>query len=236
LAPQLLAAVAIEGTDQAVSNLLVGLGRMCSGPSPLISTAAAQGYAGQLLSGVQLKSVSSWSTQSITNALWALGELQLEDNRFIHSAAAAARNWLPLSKPREVSQAATACAQLQYKDEHFMGLLLQRVQQLLQPNRGSRTRPLSPADKDSLAALSCVSVAQLDMRVLAGAVRNIVASSGIGQRDRTHPSNLRRLWLFHSWLLEHQLLDGKGLAGLVEEQQLQQGEKDAAKWGDKTRL
>jgi hypothetical protein len=44
------------------------------------------------------------------------------------------------------------------------------------------------------------------------------------------------LWVFHSWLFEHQILDGKGLAGLVTQQQLQQGAKEAAAWGDKTRL
>jgi hypothetical protein len=67
-------------------------------------------------------------------------------------------------------------------------------------------------------------------------VRNLVVGSSIWQGSRTHPSNLRRLWVFHSWLLKHQLLDGKGLAGLVTQQQLQQGAKEAAEWGDKTLL
>jgi hypothetical protein len=36
------------------------------------------------------------------------------------------------------------------------------------------------------------------------------------------------LWVFHSWLLQHQLLDGQGLAGLVAQEQLQQGQQGAA--------
>ena len=65
------------------------------------------------------------------------------------------------------------------------------------------------------------------MPQLAGPMQQIVVCSGIGERPRTHPSNLWKLWVFHSWLLRRQLLDGKGLAGVVTEQQLQQGEKDA---------
>jgi hypothetical protein len=233
---QVLAKLITEGSPQHTVNVLVGLSRMCTGPSPVLSTAAAQGYAGQVLSGVRLNSLSKWKAQDITNAMWALGELQLEGEGFLQAAVAAAPVWLLKGTALDITQAATACAQLQYWDEHFMSLLLQRSQQLLQRSRGSHTRPLSAADRDSLAALCCISVAQLDMRGLAGAVRNIVASSGIGQQDRTHPSNTRRLWLFHSWLLEHQLLDGKGLAGLVTKQQLQQGAKGEAEWGDKTRL
>jgi hypothetical protein len=89
---------------------------------------------------------------------------------------------------------------------------------------------------DSVAAMCSLSVMQLIMRVLAGQACKLVVDSIIKQHGRTHPSNLRRLWVFHSWLLEHQLLDGKGLAGLVTEQQLQQGAKEAAAWGGKTRL
>jgi hypothetical protein len=48
----------------------------------------------------------------------------------------------------------------------------------------------------------------------------------------SHPYNLRQLWAFHSWLVQHQLLDGKGLTGVLTRQQLQQGEKEAAVYGD----
>jgi hypothetical protein len=233
LAPPILNGLAEEGDPQHVSNVLVGLGHMCTGPAPLLSIAAAHNCARQVLSGVRL---SSWKAQDITNAMWALSELQLKGEGFFQAAVAAAPMWLPKSTAFDVTQAATACAQLQYNDERFVGMLVQRGQQLLQPSQRSPTRPLLAKDKAILAVLCCISVAQLDMRGLAGAVCEMVASSGIGQDSRTHPASLRKLWVFHSWLLEHRLLDGKGLAGLVKEQQLQQGEKEAAKWGDKTRL
>jgi hypothetical protein len=31
------------------------------------------------------------------------------------------------------------------------------------------------------------------------------------------------LWDVHAWLVQHQLLDGRGLAGLLSEQQLAEG-------------
>ncbi len=95
---------------------------------------------------------------------------------------------------------------------------------------------MSDPDKVSLVASICRPIALLDIRGLAGAARKLVADSNIKRVGRPHPSNLRRLWAFHSWLLDHQLLDGKGLAGLVTEQQLQQGAKKEAAWGDKIRL
>jgi hypothetical protein len=166
-----------------------------------------------------------------------LSELQLKDAEFIPAAVAAAPVWLSKStEPFNLTQAATACAQLQYRDEHFVGLLLQRAEQMLQPSKRNSGRPLSESNRASIASMCCVLVVLLDMRGLAGAPHTLVADSNIKQDRHSHPSNLRRLWVFHSWLLEHQLLDGKGLAGLVTQQQLQQGAKQAAEWGDKTRL
>ena len=95
----------------------------------------------------------------------------------------------------------------------------------------SGSRVLSAADRASLAAILAASIAQLDMQQLAGPARDLVASSGVGQQANTHLSNLRRLWVFHAWLLQHQLLDGRGLTGLVTEQQLRQGQKDAGVYG-----
>jgi hypothetical protein len=171
LAPELLIMLAKRGTSQAVANLLVGLGRMCTGPSPLLSTAAAQGYAGQLLSGVRLNRLSSWAPQHIDNTMWALGELQSKDTEFIRAAVAAAPVWLPQCSKQSFNQALSACVQLHYRDEHFMELLLQRGKQMLQPDRRRRGRPLPEADMASVAAMCSLTVAQLDMRGLAGPAR-----------------------------------------------------------------
>ena len=253
LALPLLQKVAADGKPQELANALIGLGRMCAGPSPLLPAAAAQGFARQVLSHVRLNRLSSldnssndssgWSPQAITNIMMTLVDLQLYFKDFFEAAAAAAAYWLPRSTALDLTQAATACAQLQYWDEHFMALLLQRGQQLLQPNsrKGSkgrphtrsRGRPSSEADKGSIASTCCVSVVSLDMRGLAGEARKLAADSSIKHQGRAH---LRRLWVFHGWLLEHQLLDGKGLAGVLSEQQLQQGDKEAVAWGDKSHL
>jgi hypothetical protein len=74
------------------------------------------------------------------------------------------------------------------------------------------------------------------MRKLAGAARKLVADSKSVIPAHSGAANLRKLWVFHSWLLEHQLLEGKALAGLVMAQQLQQGAEEAAAWENKTRL
>jgi len=156
------------------------------------------------------------------------------------AAVAAAPYWVPRSTGYDITQTVTACAQLQYRDAYFLQQLLQQCQTLLQPQpqpqpgkRVGRLRPMSLVDKASLAAICSWSVAQLDLQELAEAARALVASTSIAKQPRLHPAELRRLWVFHSWLLQHQLLDGKGLTGLLTEQQLQQGEKEAAVYGHK---
>jgi len=222
--------------NQAVSNVLMSLALLATGPHSLLSLSFSQHAAKQLITGTSPGSLKSWKLQHITMSMWACGELGLFDEQFMAAAVAAAPQWVPKAANPEVVQALAACAQLQYRDYGFLQQLLQQGLQLLQLQPGERVgrlRPLSPADKASLAALCSLSIAQLDMRELAGAAKALVASSGIGKQARTHPSNLWRLRVFHSWLLQHQLLDGQGLTGLLTEQQLQQGEKESAVFGDK---
>jgi hypothetical protein len=103
--------------------------------------------------------------------MWALGELQSKDTEFIRAAVAAAPVWLPQCSKQNFNQALSACVQLHYRDEHFMELLLQRGKQMLQPDRRRRGRPLPEADMASVAAMCSLTVAQLDMRGLAGPAR-----------------------------------------------------------------
>jgi len=236
LGEQQLQVLIATGSSQAVSNVLVSLALLATSAAPLVSLSFAQHAAKQLLAGRRPGSLKDWDPQAVTNSMWSCGELGLFDEQFMAAAVAAAPQWVPSSTGFDLTQALSSCAKLQCKDYGFLKQLLQQGQQLLQLQPGDRVgrlRSLSPADKASLAALSSLSIAQLDMQELAGAARVLVASSEIGKQPRTHPSNLRRLWVFHSWLLQHQLLDGKGLTGLLTEQQLQQGEKEAAVYGDK---
>jgi len=236
LGEQQLQVLVARGTSQAVSNVMGSLAHLATGPHPLISLSFSQDAANQLLEGRLHGSLSSWEPQNITNSMWACGELGLFDEQFMAAAVAAAPQWVPNSTDLHLNQALSACAQLKCRDYSLLQLLLQQGQRLLQLQPGKkagRLKSLSVVDQAKFAALCSWSIAQLDMQELAGAARALIISSGIGKQPRTHPSNLRRLWVFHSWLLQHQLLDGQGLTGLLTEQQLQQGEKEAAVYGDK---
>jgi len=236
LGEQQLQVLLASGNSQALSNVLVSLALLATSAAPLVSLTFAQHTANQLLAGIPPGSLKGWQPQPVTNSMWACGELGVIDGQFMAAAVAAAPQWVPRSTDYDLNQALTACAKLQYRDYGFLQQLLQQGKHLLQLQPGKkvgRLKPLSGADKDALAAMFGWSVAHLDMQELAGAARGLVASSAIGKQPRTHPSNLRRLWVFHSWLLQHHLLNGKGLTGLVAEQQLQQGEKEAAVYGDK---
>jgi hypothetical protein len=64
LALPLLQKVAADGKPQELANVLIGLGRMCAGPSPQLPAAAAQGFARQVLSQVRLNRLSSLDNSS----------------------------------------------------------------------------------------------------------------------------------------------------------------------------
>jgi hypothetical protein len=235
LLPQQLRVLA-DGKPQEISNVLIGLARMAAGDSPLVRRDFAQQCSKQLLSLVGTR-VGSWEPRNVANTMWATAELGLPADVFVTKAVQAARSWVPQSVSKDLTQAAQACAMLQYSDEAFLGLLLQQAAGLLpqQQQRRRRQQPgnrlLSAADRASLAALLAACIAQRDMQQLAGPTRDLVANSGVGQQASTHKSSVWRLWQFHAWLLQHQLLDGRGLTGLLTAQQLRQGQQEAAVYG-----
>lgn len=141
------------------------------------------------------------------NSMWACAILVLAGEPFMSAAVAAAPEWLPGSTANNLRQALFACIKLQMADERFASQLLQRSKQLLsqKPRSGSR---LAQADADSTAGMCTFAVARLDMQQLSGAAKDLVSISGVAKQPRTHHSNLERLWVFHDWLLQHQLLDG----------------------------
>jgi hypothetical protein len=114
-----------------------------------------------------------------------------------------------------------------------MQLLLQHGLLLLQRPQSKHTWctvALSAAEKAFTAAMCSASIVKLDMQQLAGLAKELVVSSGVRQEPNSHPASLRKLWVFHSWL--HQLLDGKGLTGVLIQQQLQRWQKEALVYGD----
>jgi hypothetical protein len=239
LGKQQLQLLAAADGGQAASNVLLGIARMAASRTPAITMGFARDCSKPLLFMVQHQ-VQSWESRHITNTMWACGELGLADEQFIAAAIAAAPRWVPHSMGLHVNQAVTACAVLQHKDVSFVALLLQRGVQLLSQQQAhlkqgrtadDSSRPLSPGDRDNLAAYCTSAVARLDMQSLAHPAFELLCCSGVAQRSSTHYTNLARLWVFHSWLLQHGLLDGKGLKGLLTEQQLQRGAKEAAAMG-----
>jgi hypothetical protein len=237
LGKEQLQLVADSGNEQHISNLLVGLVGMSAGEAPLVSKAFGQQCAVQLVAEAVKRfkhGPRDQHPQHIANTLWACTQLGLADEEFISAVVSSAPKWLRRSTGFDFTQIATACAQIQYRDEAFLLLLLQLGQHLLQQQgeKPGHSRVLSAADKASVATLCSVSVAKLDMHNLAKPAKDLVVASGVGQQRNTHPSNPWRLYLFHSWLLQHRLLDGKGLSGVLTEQQLQKGEAEVALYGD----
>jgi hypothetical protein len=226
-------------TGQASSNLLLALVAMSTGKTPIVSHTYAKQTAVQLLAMAGSKLTKS-IPQDVTYTMWACSELGLAGELFLSAAVATVPTWVPNCASQEISQAATACAKAQYRDEAFMQLLLQHAMQLLQQQQhgkqgatppSGRSPVLSGDDRAVLASLCSTAVAKLDIQQLAGTAKQLVVVSGVGSLPQARPARLGRLWVFHCWLLQHQLLDGKGLTGVLTQQQLQQGKQKAAQHG-----
>jgi hypothetical protein len=223
-----LARVANTGTDQNVANALVALGRLAgstkaaAGNTPAISQEFAQQCALQLLQGKVARQLDRWEPQHITNSMLALSQLGVYADRFFDSAVAAVHvnAWLSRAKATNLAQVALACDRLQLRQhQQLMSGVVQRSKQLLQEQK----QRMSVSQRVSTAAAVSKSVAVLDMRQLAGDVRNLVAVSRVATDGCANSGILAELWEAHAWLVQHQLLDGQGLAGLVTEQQLTAG-------------
>jgi hypothetical protein len=239
LGKEQLQLVACSPKEQASSNLLLALAAMSTGEAPVVSHTFAKQTAVQLLAMAGSNLINS-TPQGITNAMWACSELELAGELFLSAAVAAAPTWVPNCASQEISQAATACVKTQYRDEAFMQLLLQHAMQLMQHQQHGKRGATPPSGRSPvlsgeyravLASLCSTAVAKLDMQQLAGTAKQLVVVSGVGSLLQARPAKLGRLWVFHCWLLQHQLLDGKGLTGVLTQQQLQQGKQKAAQHG-----
>lgn len=119
--------------------------------------------------------------------------------------------WLPNSVAAGLEQIAYACKALQWKYQQLLEGVLQRSKQLLQQD-GKHQMHVSARAR--LAATVSSAAAMLDMQQLAGDARALVASSRVAQDSRLNRGDASMLWEVHAWLVQHQLLDGRGLAGL----------------------
>lgn len=204
------------------TNVLVGLAKMAGGKALVIGVEFARACSSQLLSMIGSR-MESWVPQHISNTTWACGELRLANEQFVAAAVAAAPRWLPDSTGFDLTQAASACAKLEYREERFLLQVLKRAGDLVRSSsspsyaRGRKgSKRLTPVEVDSLIGVCSLQVANINMPQLAGPMRDLIVDCGVRQRSDTHPANTTKLWLFHSWLLQHQLLDGKGLGRGVD--------------------
>jgi hypothetical protein len=105
------------------------------------------------------------------------------------------------------------------------------------PRRGTQQAAARIAGSTTVARASaavaacCFAVAKLNMLQLADTAKSLVVGISNGRQQLAHPADLRRLWVFHIWLVENQVLDGRGLAGVLTQQQLQKGAHEAANFG-----
>jgi hypothetical protein len=163
--------------------------------------------------------LGGWKVQHIANSMWACGKLVVLDIAFCDRVAAAAPRWLPTARALELLQVAFACRALQFRQLQFMAAVVKRSKQLPQGSDKLRRKTANVA----LAAVVAHAVASLDMQELAGDARALVTSSGVKANSVLPSIDAGMLWDVHAWLVQQQLLDGQGLAGLLSEQQLADG-------------
>jgi hypothetical protein len=177
------------------------------------------------LHGKVAQQLHRWSAQGVANSMWACARLGVLDAAFFYAAAAAAPSWLRAANAVGIKQLAWACSVLQYKHEQLIAAALQRSLKLVQ-QRGRNQLPAS--EKLAVAAVVASAVASLDMQQLAGDVRKLVASTRVTHSTSIKPSDARHFREARVWLVQHQLLDGQGLAVLLSEQQLATGRAKSA--------
>jgi hypothetical protein len=230
-----LGRIANTGKPQAVANALVSLSRLAGLAAatteaavitPTISKEFAQQCALQLLQGKVAQQLGRWQPLEITNSMLALSQLGVSAEGFFDSAVAAlpVSSWLSRASAANLAEVASACEGLQpQQHQQLISGVVQRSKQLLQDQK----QQMSVVMRARTVAVVSKAVAVLDMRQLAGDVRDLVAASKVATDERASPGNLAMLWNVHAWLVQHQLLDGQGLTGLLTEQQLAEGKAAA---------
>jgi hypothetical protein len=205
-----------------------------------ISMQSARPLAIRLLQGQVAQQLDLWNAQAVANSMWASAKLGVYDAGFIDRVVAAAPEWLAEPSVPVLTQVAWACKTLPLQEQQQRQLLQVVVQasNALFALPGGEARRLAWQSRVlryrvHVAATVGSSVAALDMQDLAGAVRELVANSSTKPERPVSTSNispvgLAMLWEVHAWLVQQQLLDGQGLAGLLSEQQLAEGKAAAA--------
>jgi hypothetical protein len=226
LGEQQLRSIATDGKSNQISNVVLAvmwLSRPAEpGAVPALDEQFAQQCVLQLLQGTVTHRVTSWEPQPVANTMWACAKLGVCPAEFFEAAALATSSWVPHTIAAHMHQVARACRELDFRNTQLMAAVVQRTQHVLQHRRRQK---LPGPDEFSTVATVCYACSRLDMRHLAGSLRDLVASSDLAHEREA--GRLGMLWVVHAWLVQHQLLDGQGLAGLLSEQQLADGKAAA---------
>jgi hypothetical protein len=233
--------IADTGVPSEVSNAMIALSRL-STPAPAVAVEARAATAApvvskelarhcilQLLQGKVAQHVESWSSQDVANSMWGCAVLGVRDVAFLDALSASAHGWLPGAYAAELRQVSGACKMLGYDNEQLLADVIQHSKQLLQ--RQHTKGQLHPSDHARLVGMAAYvsnAVASLGLQQLAGEVMQLMASSvnvqqhsgSVVSPDSKFGPAAGYLWEVHIWLVGEQLLDGRGLAGLLTEQQL----------------
>eukprot|EP00882_Tetradesmus_deserticola_P003408 GHRQ01003604.1.p3 GENE.GHRQ01003604.1~~GHRQ01003604.1.p3 ORF type:complete len:192 (+),score=91.25 GHRQ01003604.1:1392-1967(+) len=175
--------------------------------------------------------------------MWGCAKLGMAEHTFLSAVEDTAPKWLPRAVAPNINQVALAYGALQQhllqqqqqQPPQVMVAVVERAQQLLSSqNNGSLGS--SSVNRRSMLLLQSLStmpaaigwcVAIWDMQQLAGAAKALVVS-GVRQSSKLSSSSACRLWVLHAWLVQHQLLDGQGLAAVLTPAQLAQCEAHSA--------
>jgi hypothetical protein len=244
LAADSLGSIADRGLPNQVSNALLAMAQLSTAAAaaaaaaaadtedavPTISRELARESAVLLLTGkvaqqLQAGHVGPWKAQAISNSMWACGKLGVFVADFFDGAASSSSLWVPAAVDPNLSQVAYACRVLQFKHPQLLAATVQRAKQVWHSQQQQRSKKpqLQSANKLGFIVGVVNAVAVLDMRQLAADAVALVAGCGISHNSKLIPANAGMLWDVHAWLVQHQLLDGRGLVGLLSEQQLEQG-------------
>ncbi|KAF6259166.1 hypothetical protein COO60DRAFT_1047049 [Scenedesmus sp. NREL 46B-D3] len=174
----------------------------------------------ELVAGLSRK-LRDATPQAVSNSLRACAQLRVYPAE-LFAALDSQQQWsrlLPAFNRQDLANTALACGEVDHRDEQLLRLLLQQALQLQEA--GGSTGKLNSWEVCHI----CWSVAVLDFQQLASSVIKLVEAAASVQQQwmRFGSEGLVQLHQAHLWLLDKQpLVGGRGLAGALTEQQLQQ--------------
>jgi hypothetical protein len=176
-------------------------------------------YLQQLLAGLAGK-LPAAGAQAVSTSLWACAQLRIYPAA-LFAALDSQQQWdrlLPAMNGQHLVGIAHACAMLDHRDEQLLGGVLCQALQLQRQSSSSSSRQLTVRSSSNLSW----SLAVLDLQQLAGDIVELMQAQVSGEMWDLEDKGMVQLQLVHQWLLDRQLVGGRGLAGALTEQQLQQ--------------